>query len=148
MTRDPDEATRPVRPLEAIAGEIPENLRQADELLTNYGKWAMQYGGSSRPETLDRMYIRPRDFEAARKRREVREAIMLTADAMRVQRALTRVPDRERVVLTILYVRPWSAAAQLRRLQVPPRLSRDRHVTGLRMFWNIHGVLLLARDGA
>ena len=49
-----------------------------------------------------------------------------------------RVPDQERVVLTILYVpQRMPLEQQLRLLRVPPRLCRERHQRGLQMFWTL-----------
>lgn len=132
-------------PLEDIAAAVPPNLAQADEMLTRYGRWARASGRGGTPYTVDRQYIREADrresLEAYQRRREsaLREMLLTVADAMRVQRALARVPDRERIVLAVLYVpRKVSPREQLRILRIPPRLSRERHLAGLRMFWNLH----------
>lgn len=138
--------------LEDIAADIPENLVRADELLTRYGRWAVSSGRGGTPYTVDRQFIREADrresLEAYQRRREtaLRELLLTVADAMRVQRALARVPDRERVVLAVLYVpKKIPPREQLRILRIPPRLSRERHLTGLRIFWNLHEIS--ARSG-
>jgi hypothetical protein len=72
----------------------------------------------------------------------------LTAqDALICQRALARVSDAERVVLAVLYVpRRITAEQQLRMLRIPPRISRDRHLCGLRQFANWRDLLTRRSD--
>lgn len=132
-------------PLEDIAAEVPERLAHADELLTRYGRWAVQSGRGGTPYTVDRQYIREADrresLEAYQRRREsaLRDMLLTVADAMRVQRALAKVPDRERIVLAVLYVpRKVPPREQLRILRIPPRLSRERHLEGLREFSRLY----------
>ena len=131
-------------PMHNIAADIPPSLRDADELLHRYGRWAMhrhkkQHCGSAE----GRYTIPPNDDD-----REPREVIMATHEAMVCQRALARVPDRERVVLAILYVpRRLPAEVQLRMLRIPPRLSQERHLLGLRVFGNWQ-VILSEREHA
>lgn len=128
-----------------IAAEIPPALRQADETLAQYGRWATTHGGrGSRPATLDRCYIREADrresLEAFQRRREhvPDDPLMPTPEALVAQRALARVPDVERIVLAILYIPGrLPPQAQLRILRIPPQLSRVRHLAGLRMFDNL-----------
>lgn len=126
--------------LQNISADIPAELRGADELLRIYGRWAMhrhkrQHCGSAE----GRYSIPPNDDD-----REPREALMLTADAMHCQRALAQVPANERIVLAILYVpQRLPVEVQLRRLHIPPRLSQERHRTGLVMFKTRHRVLAL-----
>lgn len=139
-------------PLEDIAASVPEPLVRADELLTRYGRWAVASGRGGTPYTVDRQFIREADrresLEAYQRRREsaLRELLLTVADAMRVQRALARVPDRERIVLAVLYVpRKVSPREQLRILRIPPSLSRQRHLAGLRMFWNLHEIQAATR---
>lgn len=124
-----------------IAAPIPPSLREADRLLHEYGQWAKDrprlYGCGS----IERNYV-PTKGEAFEIRREPRPVYLHIDVAMRCQRALTRVPEKERVVLTILYVpqrRP--AIALMRMARIPPRLSQERHLDGLRMFNNIFGTI-------
>lgn len=85
---------------------------------------------------------RPGAGEVMESRREPGEVLMPTHEALNCQRALQRVPDLNRVVLAILYVpakiRPEHA---LRLLRIPPRLSQERHLTGLKMFNNLHRIV-------
>ena len=121
------------RPLENIAADIPLDLRTADELLTRFGRWAMHRHRKQRCASAEGMYRTPPNDDD----RQPRELVMPAIDAMAVQRALAGVPDRERVVLEILYVpRRFPVQAQMRRLRIPPRLAQERHLLGLRMFWN------------
>lgn len=152
MTRDPAAATRPGK--EAIACDIPPELRHADDLLMRYGVWCTRdtsRGGGA--ETLDRMYQRERDkrdtlaeFFARREAayaEATREPIMPTPEAMLVQRALGMVPDRERIVLTILYVPKWryTSHEQLAALRITPALARIRHLHGLRCFADMYALV-------
>src|SRR5574343_1685249 len=95
---------------ENFAADIPPDLARADDLLARYGRWATSYGSRKSAPTLDRMFIREADrkesLEAWKRRREhvPADPLMATPDAMLVQRALSRVADRERVVLTVLYI--------------------------------------------
>lgn len=138
----------------SIAADIPPDLADADRTLQAYGRWATTHSGRGGRGgvTLDRMYRREADaresLEAYQRRRShvPTEALMETADALLAQRALQRVPDRERIVLSILYVpRRLPPQAQLRLLRIPPQLSQVRHLAGLRMFLNIHRVLSYTR---
>lgn len=127
-----------MRPFEDISAPIPDALRDADELLTRYGRWAMLRHGRRRCGSAEGRYaIPPNDDD-----RTPREVIMPMLDALAVQRALSRVPDLQRIVLSVLYIpHRIPSHRQLQMLRIPPRLSRDRHITGLRMFANLHRVL-------
>jgi hypothetical protein len=119
----------------SIAADIPLDLVRADELLTAFGRWATWRIKRRRCGSAEGAYRPPANDDD----RRPAEVLLVEFDAMRVQRALSRVPDLQRVVLEILYVpRPWPPEAALRRLRIPPRLSQDRHLTGLRMFDSIH----------
>ena len=122
--------------LENLCSEIPESLKEADELLRFYGRWAMTRRRIETCGSAEGNYRSPpRDED----RRAPREVLMTTDDAMAVQRALARVPDTNRLVLAILYIpKRQPVEAQLRMARIPPRLSRERHIDGLRMFGNIH----------
>lgn len=134
--------------MESFAADIPDDLREADDVLTRYGRWATARSRNSAPATLDRMYIREADaresLEAYQRRRAYvpSDPPMETRDALVAQRALARVADQERIVLTVLYVPArLPINVQLRVLRIPPRLCRTRHVAGLRQFRNVHAVM-------
>ncbi len=136
---------------ENFAADIPPELARADDLLTQYGRWATSYGARKVAPTLDRMFIREADrkesLEAYQRRRAhvPGEALMPTPDAMNVQRALARVPDVERIVLCMLYIpRRQPVHVQVAALRITPSLCRIRHLSGLRMFKNLHDVVSLA----
>ena len=132
-----------------IAAEIPPDLRDADEALMLFGRWAMHRRRQHHCGSAEGRY-QARGGEALQARREAREQLMHADEAMRCQRALSVIPAAHRVVLEILYVprhigdRLVSPESQLRVLRIPPRLSADRHLVGLRMFHNLWSVLRFA----
>ena len=136
---------------ENFAADIPPELARADDLLTQYGCWATSYGARKGAPTLDRMFIREADrkesLEAYNRRRAHVPGLPLmpTPEAMNVQRALARVPDQERIVLSVLYIpRRAPVHVQLAALRLTPSMCRIRHLSGLRMFQHLHDVVALA----
>lgn len=121
---------------ENFASDIPESLQDADQILSRYGRWAMDRRRIRRCGSAEGQFRAPQDDED----RTPRELLMPNYEALGAQRALARVPDRERAVLVILYVPrpPWTVEAQLRVARIPARLCRERHLCGLRMFWNLY----------
>jgi hypothetical protein len=135
---------------ENFAADIPPELQGADDILTRYGRWATSYGARKGAPTLDRKYIREADrkesLEAWQRRREhvPNDPLMPTPDAMLVQRALASVADRERVVLSILYIpRRVPVPVLMARMHITPSLAQIRHLSGLRMFRHLHAVVAL-----
>lgn len=133
------------KPLEDIAGQIPFDLGEADDLLHRFGRWAMQRLTQRRCGSAERDYRPTKDEEDLKQKREPREQLLHPSDAMRVQRALAEIPHKWRVVLEVLYVprrggngRIVKPELMLRLMRIPPKLSRERHIDGLRMFANIH----------
>jgi hypothetical protein len=119
-----------------IAAPIPPSLSDADELLRRYGRWAMNRNRKHQCGSAEGNYRSPPNDDD----REPREMLMTMLDALQCQRALSRVPDPQRIVLAILYVpQRLPPAVQLRMLHIPPKLSQERHLDGLRMFRNLHG---------
>lgn len=135
--------------LESFTDAIPPDLAWVDDLLTRYGRWATSGGrGGRRCGSAEGQYRAPAvgDDDA---RRAPAPVVLDTVAALTVQRTLVRVPDRERVVLHVLYVpRPESIAAMLRSLQITPRDCRARHGRGLRMFANLHPLVDSRYNGA
>lgn len=134
----------------SIAADIPADLIDADHALSRYGRWATTAsGGAKRCGSAERMFRSEKWFAVELRRsaeyaRATREPLMSTDEALICQRALARVPDLQRVVLTVLYIpRRLPAEAQLRILRIPPRLSQDRHLRGLRMFDNLRRVMTM-----
>ena len=132
-----------MRQRQNIAADISPDLADADEALTLYGRWAADRDSKRRCGSAEGMY-RPTGWQAVDARRTPKGLGLTLQDALLCQRALARVPDRERVVLAVLYVpRRLPAEAQLRLLRIPPLLSQQRHLVGLRMFDNLRRALML-----
>ena len=120
-----------------IAANIPLVLHEADERLNRYGRWAM-----------DRMRVHHCGSAEGRYRsvqndddRAPREVLLHIDEAMNCQRAFAKVPERERLVLAILYIpRRMPVEMQLRLARIPPRICQERHLLGLRMFENLFQV--------
>jgi hypothetical protein len=117
-----------------LAALIPLNLQEADERLTRYGRWAKERLRRQRCGSAEGQYRSFQDDED----RAPREMLQHIDEALACQRALAKVPEQERKVLTILYVaHRLPIEAQLRLARIPPRLCQERHLRGLRMFENI-----------
>ena len=118
-----------------LAAEIPSDLHNADERLTRYGRWAMDRQLRRSCGSAEGRYRSFQDDED----RAPREMLQHIDEALVCQRALARVPEQERKVLTILYVpQRLPIEAQLRLALIPPRLCQERHLRGLRMFDNLY----------
>ena len=130
------------KPRTQIYADLPHDLNDADELLQRYGQWAIEHSsGGGRCGSAEGNYRAERG-DALEARREPKQVGLHTDVALRCQRALISVPDRERIVLTILYVpKRLPIEAQLRLLRIPPALSQERHKLGVRMFWNRYQIL-------
>lgn len=124
-----------------IYADLPANLQRADQLLGLYGQWAVNRGGrAGRCGSAEGQYVPERG--EVETRREPKVEVLTTEEALRCQRALLAVPDRERIVLTILYVpKPMPAEQQLRLMRIPPQLSQQRHAAGVRFWWNRYQIL-------
>ncbi|MBD8051339.1 hypothetical protein [Limnohabitans radicicola] len=117
-----------------LSADIPQNLQEADERLTRYGRWAMERDRRHRCGSAEGRYRSFQDDED----RAPKEVLQHIDEALACQRALAKVPELERAVLVILYVpRRQPIEAQLRLAQIPARLCRERHLQGLRMFDNL-----------
>jgi len=127
----------------AFAAIIPPSLADADEILTRYGRWAMDRAAIRKCGSAERDY-RPAQNDDDR---QPRQELPTTVEAMAAQRALQRVPDRERIVLSIIYIpRKLPIAAQLRIANIPARLCQERHISGLRMFNNLFKIAIQSRN--
>lgn len=126
-----------------LSADIPPSLRNADDALTRYGRWAMYRTAKRACGSAEGNYKAPANDDD----RKPREQLMQMQEALDCQRALARVPDVERVALTILYIpqhvngRLVPAVVQCRLLRLPPRLMQERHLRGLRMFDNLLKVI-------
>lgn len=117
-----------------LVQELPVNLRDADERLTRYGRWAMDRMRRHRCGSAEGRYRSNQDDLD----RQPTEVLLHIDEALACQRALARVPELERKVLTILYVpQRMSIEMQLRLAHIPARLCQERHLRGLRMFDNL-----------
>jgi|GEM_PF-2663152 hypothetical protein len=129
-----------------IAADIPPGLADADEALTAYGRWAADRDSRRRCGSAEGHY-RPESWHALEDRRTPMGMGMTLQEALVCQRALARVADRERMVLSVLYIpRRLPPEAQLRLLRIPPQLSQQRHLAGLQIFDNWRRVLTSGAD--
>lgn len=132
--------------LQGLTADIPADLAHADQMLTKYGRWIMDRIRIRSCGSAEGKYKPPAnetvDDDA---RREPREMLLPTPEAMALHRAYIRIPALEREVLDILYVpkldptrqKYRSVQAQLRLRRIPGRLCQERHLRGLRMFANL-----------
>ena len=109
---------------EQLYADIPDALAATDSLLAQYGRWAVNTsGGAGRCGSAERAY-RGRNRESSR---VPLQPAPRTADMLRVQRALAKVPELERDVLVGLYIP--GRGYKLRR--IPAFILRGRHIAGL-----------------
>lgn len=119
--------------LQDIYGTVPHSLRDADDMLHRYGRWCKDRLRLHRCGSAERAYRAPQDDLDREPRPVILHIDLVTA----CRRALAKVPEKERVILAILYVpKRIPAHVQLRLMRIPPRLSQERHILGLRMFDN------------
>lgn len=120
---------------EQFYSELPHELKEAEELLHRYGRWAMDRFKPQRCASAEGHYKAPPSDED----RHPREVIMATADVERVAKALKQVPDRPRRVLMWLYVPDRiPVQAKMRKTGTPPREMREQHLKGVRIFWTLY----------
>ena len=117
-----------------FAADIPESLVETHARLERYGRWAMDRHRRQRCGSAEGRYRSNQDDLD----RQPTEVLLHVDEALACQRALARVPELERKVLTILYVpQRMSVEMQLRLAHIPARLCQERHLRGLRMFDNL-----------
>ncbi len=127
-----------MKPLEPISSPIPSTLAEADQILHAYGRWAMNRWKPQRCGSAERYYTGER-LDEQDQRREPRELLIPAKEAMRAQRALQKVAEPWRIVLTALYIpQRLPAIAILAKRRIPPKLARERHLDGLFMFRNVY----------
>lgn len=118
-----------------LVQELPVDLRDADERLHRYGRWAMDRQLRRSCGSAEGRYRSFQDDED----RAPREILQHIDEALVCQRALAKVPELERKILAILYIPARQPIeAQLRLAHIPPRLCQERHLKGLRMFDNLY----------
>lgn len=121
---------------EQIYADLPLELRQAEELLKAYGRWAKD---RERPHTCGSAEGRYKPEEDGSEPPPKAEGIPKPDEVLKISRALLAVPELERQILMAFYVpRREPVMAWLRRHKIPARVSRDRHMAGVRMFWNVY----------
>lgn len=110
--------------------EITEDLKDADQALETYGKWAADRPQIRTCGSAEGKYKSPQDDI------DRQPASQYNIDEMMAcQRALAGVQDKERIVLTILYIpRKVSIQAQIRLYKLDQRTFAERHRSGLRQF--------------
>lgn len=129
---------------EQIYADLPQELRQAEELLKAYGRWAKD---RHKPHTCGSAEGRYKPEEEEEKPAPKDEGIPKPDEVVKISRALLAVPELERQVLMALYVpRREPVMAWLRRHKIPPRVSRERHAAGVRMFWNVYQRANVAKE--
>ena len=112
--------------------EIPSDLKEADELLEKFGRWAQDRYQKQRCASAEGLYKPPAwDGE------EPMVPFMADFRAMDVHRTLLMVPVRYRRILHAHYIpQRLPPDAQRRRMGLPERTWDGDHISGLRMFWN------------
>lgn len=118
----------------ATKNRVPADLRDADELLERYGRWAQDRYQKRRCASAEGRYQAPRNRDD-----EPLVPFMPDFDAMKVQHALVVVPMQYRRVLQAWYIpkrEPHHAVR--RRLRITPVLWEQSRIEGLRRFWSIY----------
>ena len=123
---------------------VPIELRQAEELLGKYGRWAQDRYKKQRCASAEGRYIPPptRSVDCD----EPLEPLMADWCARHVQLALQTVPMQWRRVLQSFYIpqrRPWQA---MRRV-MGGRAWDEYKIAGLREFWRIYSLHYLKSTG-
>lgn len=114
--------------------EIPQDLKQADELLDKFGRWAQDRYRKQRCASAEGLYKIPdiyRDY--------VPESLIADHIAMDMHRALLLVPLRYRRILFAHYIpQRLPPDAQRRAMRIPQKLWDADLIAGIRMFWNCY----------
>ncbi|WP_312588997.1 hypothetical protein [Comamonas terrigena] len=122
---------------------VPADLRHAEELLEQYGRWAQDRYKKQRCASAEGAYRPPAN-------REEEPMVPFIADwsAMQVQQALQVVPMQYRRVLFAIYVPQKEHPFAARRRY---RLQRDvwdhSRIEGLRRFWAFYRLRYLTERG-
>lgn len=121
-----------------ITASLPRDLYEADDILTRYGRWAAAEGGPRTCGSAEGQYRAPAG-EALEARRT--PAFPLTNDEKRAAaRALSHIPGSCRDVLKALYVPQTGATFSfaVRQLGLPLSVVQERHLRGLRLWWDAY----------
>ena len=115
---------------------IPPDLKEADRLLDQYGRWAQDRYQKQHCASIEHKY-RPPDNEPNP------EPFIADFRAMDIQRVLNLIPLQYRRVLQAHYIpKRMPEDAQRRMLRIPRKMWDETHALGLRMFtnnWKAHG---------
>ena len=117
---------------------IPADLRQADELIERYGRWAQDRFKKQRCASAEGKYVPPPP-KVRDKDDKPMEPLMPEWSAMNVQRALQVVPKQFRMVLFAIYVpQKEHPMAARRRMRITAEQWERSWIEGLRKFWAIY----------
>lgn len=124
---------------------VPAELRDAEELLERYGRWAQDRYKKQRCASAEGRYVPPptRSVDCD----EPLQPLMPDWSARQVQMALQVVPMQWRRVLFAFYIpqrKPWQA---MRRVMGGKTWDESK-VAGLREFWKIYSLRYLACRGS
>lgn len=124
---------------------VPQELRQADELLERYGAWAQDRYQKRRCASAEGQYTPP-----PMRGNEDEPMGQFIADwsALQVQHALAVVPMQYRRVLQAFYIpqrRPHHAVR--RELKIRPSTWELSRIEGLRQFWSIYCLRYTSKHG-
>ena len=118
---------------------IPQELREADELLEKYGAWAQDRYKKQHCASIEHKY-RPPDFEPKP------EPFIADFKAMDIQHALQVVPMQYRRVLHAMYIPQRLPAHAIRRqLKLRADTWQQSHIQGLRNFWSVYRLRYLTK---
>lgn len=115
---------------------LPQELRDADALLTRYGRWAQDRYQKRRCASAEGQYVPP---PMRGQDDEPMQPFMADWSAMNVQHALVKVPMQYRRVLQAYYIpqrRPHHAVR--RELKIATALWEQSRIEGLRRFWSAY----------
>ena len=120
---------------------IPPELRQADEVLEQYGRWAQDRYQKQHCASIEHKYRPP-----ARPGDEAPEPFIADFKALDVQHALVVVPMQYRRVLQALYIPQRLPPQAIRRQhRIKPGDWDASHLIGLRMFWGVYSLRYLKK---
>lgn len=116
---------------------VPADLKEAEGLLIQYGRWAKDTDKRQRCRSAEGFYVAP--YSGRDEDGDAPPPLIPSWLAMNIQRALNCVPERERRVLQAYYIpqrQPYFV--MMRKLGFSTRTWHEARVHGLRMWWNIY----------
>ena len=117
---------------------VPVELRQAEELLDRYGRWAQDRYKNQRCASAEGKYVPPPP-KVRDKDDMPMVPLMPDWNAMNVQQALQAVPLQYRRVLLAIYIpQKEHPMAARRRYRIKAVLWDQCHIEGVRKFWRIY----------